>query len=358
MGAARPFKTGSALQAFTRNRSKDRVIDNWRHEHYLAPAYEDGGITGSKIALYGSAIPETLAAIGEIEVAEGLPHPTIDGQWVKTSPIINSSYMIMDFTEATIDECLEYVKQSGFGYLYHGHPFATWGHFPLIREQFPNGREGMKAAVQKAEAQGIHIGTHFLSNFITTTDAYVTPVPEARLAKVGSSTVVKSVSATDTEIEIGEPTFFAQYENNHLRSVQIGDEIIRYGSVSESAPWKLQDCIRGAFSTQATAHDTNAPVAKLMDHGYKVFLGDAALDKEIAENIADFMNETGVRRIDFDGLEGAKSTGMGNYGEVLFAQQWYDRLNDDLKNHFLLGASRPGHYFWHLYSRMNWGEHW
>lgn len=28
------------------------------------------------------------------------------------------------------------------------------------------------------------------------------------------------------------------------------------------------------------------------------------------------------------------------------------------KKHFVLGSSRSGHYFWHYYARMNWGEPW
>ena len=74
----------------------------------------DGGIVGSKIALFGCPTDLTLKTIGEIEIAEGLPHPEINGEWVKTSPIINSSYLIMDFTEKNIDLCLKYSKKSGF----------------------------------------------------------------------------------------------------------------------------------------------------------------------------------------------------------------------------------------------------
>lgn len=70
------------------------------------------------------------------------------------------------------------------------------------------------------------------------------------------------------------------------------------------------------------------------------------------------MNYTGVRMLDFDGLEGNHSSGYGNYGEAQFAQAWLDSLQPAIKNHFLLGASRSGHYFWHIYSRMNWGEPW
>ena len=50
---ARPTSYGSVLQAYCRNRNKDRVIENWAHKYYQAPAYEDGGVMNSKIALFG-----------------------------------------------------------------------------------------------------------------------------------------------------------------------------------------------------------------------------------------------------------------------------------------------------------------
>ena len=356
--AAKPVHNGSSLQAYVRNRDHDRIIENWGHKKYLAPAYDDGGLKGSKIALFGCPTDETLNTIGEVEVAEGLPHPTIDGQWVKKSPVINSSYLIMDFDEKNIDECLKYTRLSGLNYLYHSHPFASWGHFPLIKAKFPNGLDGMKTCVEKAEEAGIHIGTHTLSNFINTNDDYVTPVPDERLAKVGNSVITKEISDDEIEIEIESPEFFNQFENNNLRSVVIEDEIIRYGAVSETAPWKLLDCQRGAFGTSAEPHEAGETIGMLADHGYKVFLGNADLDREIAENIADFMNYTGVRMLDFDGVEGTSSTGMGKYGEALMVSQWYNHLNDDLKSHFLVGSSRTAHYLWHIYSRMNWGEPW
>ncbi len=356
--AAKPVHNGSSLQAYTRNRGHDRIIENWGHKRYVAPAYDDGGLTGSKIALFGCPTEKTLNTIGEIEIAEGLPHPTIDGQWVKKSPVINSSYLIMDFTEENFDECLKYTLMSGLNYLYHSHPFASWGHFPLIKEKFPNGLDGMKACVDKAESKGVFIGTHTLSNFINTNDEYVSPVPDNRLAKVGTSVITKNIGENAIEIEIESPEFFNQFQNNNLRSVVIEDEIIRYGSVSESAPWKLLDCQRGAFGTAAAPHEAGETIGMLADHAYKVFLGNAALNKEIAENIADFMNYTGVRMLDFDGVEGTSSTGMGKYGEALMVTQWYDHLNSDLKSHFLVGSSRTAHYLWHIYSRMNWGEPW
>lgn len=355
--AAKPTDFGSSLQAYTRNRSKERIIENWGKDQYVAPAFDDSGMVGSKIALFGSAETDALETLGKIEIAEGLPHPMIDGKWGKTSRTASAAYMIMGFSEKNIDRAIEYTKKAGLRYLYHDGPFKTWGNFEL-NDGFPNGRKGLKTIVDKAEAQGIMVGAHTLSNFITTNDPFVTPVPDERLAKVGSSQLSGAVSVSQKEIPIASPDFFRQMKNNSLKTVQIGSELIRYGAVSEAAPWKLLDCQRGAYGTQATAHSNGEKVSLLADHGYKVFLTDAQLGDEMAGNLADLYNETGLRQISFDGVEGNRSTGMGNYGEILFTKAWYDGLSDDIKSHYIADASRTTHFFWHIYTRMNWGEPW
>jgi hypothetical protein len=355
--AAKPADFGSTLQAYARNRQKDRVVKNWGKEKYVAPAFDDGGVIGSKIALFGSTEKSALATLGKIEVAEGLPHPTIDGQWGKEARSASAAYMIMGFSESTVDQAIEYTKKAGLKYLYHDGPFKTWGHFEL-NESFPNGWAGLKTAVDKAEANGLHVGVHTLSNFITTNDQWVTPVPDDRLAKVGTSELTLNINKNQKEIEVKSGDFFKQFNNNSLKTVQIGSELIRYGGVSEEAPWKLLDCQRGAYGTIAANHNEDEKVSLLADHGYKVFLTTAELGKEMTENIADLYNKTGLRQISFDGVEGNRSTGMGNYGEVLFTSNWYNHLSEDIKSHLIIDASRTSHYFWHMYSRMNWGEPW
>jgi len=49
---------------------------------------------------------------------------------------------------------------------------------------------------------------------------------------------------------------------------------------------------------------------------------------------------------------------MGQYARQLFTKTWYDNLSPELKGRVINDASNPGHYFWHIYSRMNWGEPW
>ncbi|HVI45122.1 MAG TPA: hypothetical protein VM802_09630 [Chitinophaga sp.] len=355
---ARPTAYGAVLQAYCRNRSKDRVIENWGHTAYLAPAFNDGGVIGSKIALFGVANADVLPTISQIELKEGLPHPLLDGEWGKQAIHASESYLIMDFGTGNLSEAIVATKQAGLRYLYHGDPFDNWGQFKLHAKEFPENRASMKQCVETAKAQGVRLGVHTLSNFITTNDPYVTPVPDSRLARVGYSRLSAAIDANAKEIGIEDPVFFNQFQNNTLKSVVVGNEIIRYGAVSASAPWKLLDCQRGAFGTHAAAHLQDDSIGKLMDHPYKVFLTNYALQEEMAKTIARLFNETGLMQISFDGLEGCWSSGMGQYARQLFTKTWYDNLTPELKGKVINDASLPGHYFWHIYTRMNWGEPW
>ena len=356
--AAKPVDKGSTLQAYCRKRNTDRIIENMDHDYYVAPAYNDGGYIGSKIALFGCHWDKALETIGEIEIAEGLPHPYIDGKWGKIAPTASAAYLILDFGEKDFMKAIEITKKAGLKHLYHSDPFENWGHFELNEKQFPNGIAGMKHCVDIAKENGIALGVHVLSNFISTEDAYVSPIPDKRLAIVGSGFITEEINETQTEIAIDSPVYFNQNKNNTLKTVRIDDELIRYGKVSENKPWKLLECERGEFKTKISFHKKGSEINKLADHGYKVFLTNAELGKEVAENVAAFYNKTGLRQISFDGLEGNRSTGMGNYGEILFTKAWYDKLNDDIKTNYIADASRTSHYFWHIYSRMNWGEPW
>ncbi len=356
--AAKPDSFGSTLQAYCRNRNSERMIQNLDHEQYLASAYADGGIIGSRIALFGCTVKDVLPTLAAIEINENLPHPQIDGQWGKTAPTASAAYLIMEFGEQNIEQALAITKKAGLRYLYHPEPFETWGHFVLRKNMFPNGVAGLRRCVQAAEQAGIMLGVHTLSNFITPNDSYVTPVPDKRLAKIGATQLENDIDAQQTDIPVHSPELFKPSKGDNLKTVVIDDELVQYARVSEQAPWTLLQCKRGAFATRPGAHLKAAAVAKLADHGYKVFLSNAELSIEMAERIADLFNATGLRQISFDGLEGNRSTAMGNYGEILFTTAWYDRLDAKIRQHYIADASRTTHYFWHIYTRMNWGEPW
>jgi len=127
--AAKPEEFGSTLQAYCRNRNKDREIENWGHKKYKSPAYDDGGVIGSKIALFGCPVEQTLDFIGKIEIAEGLPHPKIDEEWGKTARTANSSYLILGFGEDDIEKAIKYTKMAGLKIFRSSRPFYNLGAF-------------------------------------------------------------------------------------------------------------------------------------------------------------------------------------------------------------------------------------
>lgn len=352
---ARYTESGSSLQAYCRNRDADRTIENWGYDRYFAPAYRDGGVVGSKIALFACPAQDALKTIGEIEVSEGLPHPTLAGVWAKQSKAATSSYLIVDFGENTIDQAIEMTKKAGLHYLYHSSPFETWGHFKLKPDLFPHGWDGLRECVRKANREGIGVGFHTLSNFITPNDPYVTPKPDPRLARVGDSKISNDCDDKSTEIQIDDPDLFRK--KTPMSTAVVGEELIQYDGVSEAAPWRLLKCKRGAWGTVAGGHRKGETIGKLMDHGYMVFLPNANLSQEVARNIAKLCNEAGTVQISLDGLEGNWSTGMGQYGRTLFTDEWYKSLAPALRGQ-INDASNPGHFNWHIATRMNWGEPW
>ena len=348
---------GSTLQAFAINRSKARNVDVWNKDFPNAPveAMPGENVMGSKIAFFGCAEKDALNTIGEIEIAEGLPHPFINGVWSKVSPETGRSYIISNFNEKNIDEMLAYTKRSGLMSLYHEGPFQNWGHYDFDTVYtFFNNKEGVKTCVKKAKEQGILLGVHTLSNFITTDDKYVTPIPDERLAITGFSFLATDINEKDSTITVLSPEYFNNEKRNNLHAIKIGKEIIRYRTVTATAPYQLLNCQRGAFSTHISTHKKGDKAGKLMDHPYGVFFPNIDLDKEIARNLAKIFNETGISQMDFDGSEGSLSCGQGDYGVEVFAKEFYDNLDHTVIN----GTSNSEPFYWHINNYCNWGEPW
>jgi len=344
---------GSSLQAFTINRSYDREITVWgRWPDVPVKKIEDGGLNGSSIAIFGCVPSQVLSIIESITQREGLPYPKLKNRWIKQSPETGKPYMITSFSESNIDTLLSYAKKMGMAAVYHEDPFETWGHFVLKKSLFPNGRAGFKACVEKAHSMGLRLGFHTLTNFITTNDAYVTPTPSPDLAQAGSDELSADVSANASEIPVMSDKYFKL--KSDLNSVLIGNEIIRFTSITEMPPFRLIGCVRGAFGTRKQTYKAGTTISRLIDHPYKVFFPDWKLQKKVAENLAAFINETGADQMDFDGHEGTYATGMGDLSFNTFAEDVFKKADHAV----VFGSSRDNHYFWHINSYLNWGEPW
>lgn len=346
-----PF--GSSLQAFCVNQGRDRVMTVW-HQHKSVPVKALPGfeLEGSALAIFSVAAGDVLPLIGQIERAEGLPHPLIGGEWIKASGATGRPYLIANFGEKNVGEMLEYARRLGFYSLYHSGPFKTWGHFDLLEDLFPNGRAGLKQCVEKARAKGIRMGVHTLTNFITTNDPFVTTPANRGLMAAGVATLQNDIDPAATGIAVDRDDYFKQ--ESTLNSVLIGGEIIRYQAVTGSGPYVLMNCVRGAFGTVPAAHAKGEDVRKLMDHPYKTLFPDWPMQEELIRNLAAFFNETGVSHMDFDGHEGTCYLGRGDYGHDHFVEAFLAQVNHLVVN----GSSNIGHFYWHMNSYINWGEPW
>lgn len=355
-GAAKETEAGSLLQAFSMGRSFSRTADVWGGHFKNMPIIPIQGETviGSKIGIFGCPSELALYNIGKIEIDEGLPHPEVDGIWIKQHPHRSKAYFITNFSEKNFDKILDYTKKAGMNAIYHEGIFKNWGKFEINKMKFPNGRAGLKSLVEKAKTQGIRVGAHTLTTFITRDDPFVSPIPNAQLAITGSGILTNDLGTESTEISINSKEFFEDEKFNSMHTVKIDNELIRYRSVSKKTPYKLLDCERGAFRTTVNSHSKGAQIDKLLDHPYKVFFPNFVLQKEMAQNMVDFFNETGVSQMDFDGHEGALATGQGNYSIDDFA----NRVFRGTKNNLVNGSSRITHYYWHINHYINWGEPW
>lgn len=344
---------GSSLQAFAVNQARDRSITVWNlYEGVPIRALPGFKLEGSALAVFGAAPADVLPLIGRIEVAEGLPHPMIDGEWIKTSGVTGRPYLIAAFGEKDIDAMLEYTRRLGFPALYHSGPFKTWGHFDLLEDLFPNGRAGFKGCVDKARALGLRVGAHTLTNFITTNDPFVTTPANRGLMAAGVARLENDVGAVATELVVDREDLFEQEYT--LNSVLIGAEIVRYRSVTGSGPFTLADCVRGAFGTAPAPHARGDEARALMDHPYQTLFPDWPMQEELIRNLAAFFNETGTAQLDFDGHEGACYLGRGDFGHVHFVEAFLGQIDHLVVN----GSSNIGHFYWHFNSYINWGEPW
>jgi len=359
-----PF--GSVLQAFCRDRAKQRYMDIWGATHVPRDIIKDGGPLGSKIALFGCPRDKALETIGEIEVAEGLPHAMLEGKWAKINPLAISTYLHVHYTVKNIDDYIAWAKTCPTIkaiYFATPGPVSDWGHFQHFRKwAFPNGAADFQKAVDKIKEAGFWVGIHTLSNFMTFEDAYVKNV-DPRLRIIGHFKLDADIDADATEIPVSDPSkdLFIKKKDwggNPWKNVVLMDrEFVAYDKIADKPPYKLLGCVRGYFGTKKAPHAKGLESGQLYTEcGYKITHGNGDMNMDMARNLAAFFNKYGVRLTALDGLEGNWSEGHGEYSRTRFMKEWYDHLRPELQNNTVSAASNAGHFLWHYITHFDWGD--
>ncbi|MEX6690688.1 hypothetical protein QTN47_24490 [Danxiaibacter flavus] len=341
---------GSELRLFSRDRRIPRIVNNGnagKHQ-YVQPV--DVDFAGSAIAFFGCEETKVLDVIGEIEKNEKLPHPMLNGEWVKRSPVPGQAYLMYEGKDMT--QGMAYADSCGFKLIHAGDLFESWGHFGLHTKRFPQGAADIEKLTNTGWHRNIALGVHTLTMFTGTNDAYISPVPSDSLAKSGTTSLSKDLSEDDKDIFIDDPSFFRNAFGTH--TVKIGKELINFRAVSTEAPWRLLDCKRGQYKTAKTGHKAGERVDKLVNSDYQGFYPDIYLQDAFAKRLATVCNTTGLGLMDFDGYGGESPTGHGTYGAARFVDLWYRSLD----KYVLTCGAGTFHYYWHIYSFMNWGEPW
>ena len=334
---------------FTRPRTVDVIgFQNVIAEPIPAP---EGSIVGAAIILtMADSADAMLAEISDIEIEEGLPHPTIDGEWAKTSPHAIDTYFV--FGGGDMDMQIRTVEKANVNWIYFSDPFQSWGHFNVNTNKYPGGDAQLRELADKARAAGAQVGMHTLSNFIHTWDEYVTPVPHKDLLAFDPTPIKNDLSITGTENFIGEQLNYAN--KNNLSIVRLGDELIQFDHF-DAERMCLTGCKRGFYGTTAAAYPAGTILTHLSDHGYSTLFPNHALQNEMADNMADFINKFGMKRMSFDGLEGCLYTGHGEYGTNSYVKRVFDSITD---HNIICESSTSSHYRWHAVTNFNWGEPW
>lgn len=342
------------LQCSVRNLTRGGSFDylGMENAQVLPVPSPDGHPRGASVALvYADGADGLLDAIEALELAEGLPHPTYKGEYVKRSKKAAALYLIIDDPKLTNEERIRYAGRAGASCVYFAGVLEKWGHYTLNSAAFPGGIPDLKAQTDLAAEHGVTVGAHTLSNFIHPHDEYVSPLPHKDLLVMDETELTRPLSETDSEIFILEEKNFSK--NSEMNTARIGSELVTFEGFDPEEK-KLTGCTRGAFGTAVSAHPAGEKISRLWDHGYKTFFPNFALQAELAQSIGNIIRDCGLGRMSFDGLEGCLYSGVGDYGPAEFVRTVFETTGNGL----VADASILSHYLWHAFSYCNWGEPW
>ncbi|MEU5845374.1 Ig domain-containing protein [Saccharopolyspora shandongensis] len=351
---------GSVLRASTYDYSTVRIRQRTTgYEIPLGPLpAPEGRIVGSKIALFGSAPDLALTVLSQIAKEQGLPYPTLNGQWQKAAQDTSQSHMwLHDLNTSNVTAASQYAKQAGIKNIYAiagDGPWVSHGHY-----QFNSAFGGSDAAaaglVATAAKYGIDVGVHTLSDFIDARDPYVSPAPADRCLSVGGRVrLTRPLGASETTLYVdADRSLGPGLDGQRLR---VGDEFITYNTVTKvsDTEWEVGGLGRAQWGSVAQSYPAGTSAARVNVNGYGGAIGDLPIIDEIATRLATAYNNTGIRATSYDGLESAGYTGWGGYGFARLVNGVYRQL--DAKDGFVTECSNLSSNTWDAQSRASWGE--
>jgi hypothetical protein len=311
-------------------------------------------LKGASAALITCATSKLLDNIGQLEDDFNLP-PGVKSR--RSKEYKYSYYWTADINPGNMSQHLKYAKMGGYRAMSIYYPaflksrgYRLIGDYEWDRSLYPNGKEDLRQLLNKIKGEGIVPGFHFLHSFIGLDSKYVTPVPDHRLNLVKIFTLATPLAKGDTTIHVDQdPSTIEMAEGR--RVLKIGSELITYNGFTNSKPYQITGCTRGAFQTKTDSHPAGfmLGVLDVSEFGAQsVYINqDNDLQDEMAEKLADIY-DAGFQFCYYDGSEGVNAPFWCNVARA----QWrvHKRLNPQPL--FAEGAAKT-HFSWHALSRGN-----
>ncbi|AOW10552.1 hypothetical protein [Flavobacterium gilvum] len=310
--------------------------------HIDVPAIPKVDYIGSSIALWGS--PDNIAlmdVLQNIVLSEKLPHPTVNGKWIK-----DPSRYIPDVTTSgnLFDSIPSYTKQLGFKAI-HVNDFPYYRpnrgvkgyidgkEFEKKPFKFTSGNKSHKEFSELCIPLGITFGRHTVCTALPQGSKDASPIPSDSLCYQQRRLLAKNISPTDTIIQVNDPKHLEEIgswegHSKSLNMIKIGKELIHYLGVTTTYPYTLKKVKRGYWGTTATDHKVNDTIYKMqvtINAGYDGLIPNIDLQDKIAEDYADVAKINGMYFMDLDGQEFLFNTGQGYYGVKRFFSKMFDR---------------------------------
>lgn len=296
----------------------------------------------SSVALWGS--PDSTAlldVIQKIVLTEKLPHPTINGKWIKDP----AAFVPDLLTSGNLnDSTISYASRLGFKTisLYdQGFLRADRGNQGYIDgknfEKKPIKLTGRSVSHKEfsdmAAKQGISIGRTPITTALAPGTMDASPIPSDSLCYQQKRLLVKSISPIDTVILVDNPAYMdeiASWEGHcaNLNMIKIGKELIHYMGVSKDKPYRLLNVKRGYWKTTASGHAGGDTIYKLqvtVNYGYDGLIPNMQLQDKIAEHFAEICKINGLAYYDFDGQEFLFNNGHGYYSAKRFFGKMFEK---------------------------------
>ncbi len=312
-----------------------------------------GGDAKVKIEGVGAALITTdksklLDRIDKVEKDFNLP---LGVESRRSEEYKNSYYELRNVTPENIDEHIKYAKQGGFRQMVIYYPdFATsMGHFNW-RPEYPNGMEDLKLIAKKIEDAGMIFGFHIHYSKAQINDQYVTPVPDNRLNLRTIFTLHENLKKGQTTITIEENPAGTTLEDGR-RILKLGKELISFESYTTTPPYQFLNCKRGTLNTKEVSRESGDLIGLLDVDTWPIFVRfnqKTDIQQEVAERLANIIEETGIEFIYYDGAEDVPEP----YWYYVSKAQLdvYNAL--ETKSVFAEGALKS-HFSWHILTRGN-----